>query len=201
MARRYQVPNKTLGDFKIDTDAVYTRTLELDQDEQLQDVNFGALASCDETPLASGQAAGGVKLLEQTAFGDSRDYALQLSTVDGVDGYAYVSVPWTNTWYEVDGEELVLEHSDEAQLQSDGPVRLKIGAVPVSKIPELDGKVAVSSEAQVADAVGRPLSDYVAAASAQLDSAITSNFQALDEARKQISSHVAYVSASTYAMD
>lgn len=32
MARRYQVPNKTLGEFKIATDTIYTRTLCADGD-------------------------------------------------------------------------------------------------------------------------------------------------------------------------
>lgn len=48
MVRRYQVPSKTLGNFQIDSDTVYTRTLCSDAETNQQyDYNFGALASCD----------------------------------------------------------------------------------------------------------------------------------------------------------
>ena len=59
------MPSKTLGNFQIDTDTVYTRTLCSDAETSSSyDDNFGALASCDETPLATEDTPGGIKLFQ-----------------------------------------------------------------------------------------------------------------------------------------
>lgn len=100
----YQVPAKTLGEFNITQDKIYTQTLS-DDNNQLIDVNFGALAKLSAVPQASVNQIGGVRLYtnsDQTGYKiyeENKVYPVQLTSIDGNDGVAFVQVPWLNTTY------------------------------------------------------------------------------------------------------
>lgn len=183
MVRRYQVPSKTLGNFHIDTDSVYTRTLCADAETSSQyDDNFGALASCDETPIATQTASGGIKLFAPGALTSNyRVYPVELSTVadgDGEEdstGHAYVTVPWVNTWYEADVEDgvqtLSLAFTEGAESDAgdrEGPVKIGISAVPPSKVIGLQ-ETALCSLEDVREYANGPMRELIRATSAAVE--------------------------------
>ena len=100
----YQVPSKTLGEFNITHDKIYTQTLS-DDNDQLVDVNFGKLAQLSSVPVASTTDVGGIRLVTNSdGLGYQLDetnkvYPVQL-TSDAEKHYenvAFVQVPWLNT--------------------------------------------------------------------------------------------------------
>lgn len=213
MARRYQVPNKPLGDFKIAEDTIYTRTLCADTQESgvYYDDNFGALASCDVVPVAEAFIPGGV-CVNPAAIEDpdaiqpsGKPYPLKLlgSEYTELSNTAYVQVPWVNTWYEADVEDgvqcLCMRTTTGSRQQGldDGPVNIGISVVPVTKISGL-GDIAVSSYAEVnfgiSDPIVRAIEDCSVAISSDVDKHI---LDAIGKHEKLVAD-VAYVSGAVY---
>lgn len=106
----YQVPNKSLGEFNITNDRIYTQTLCSDAESGVFDTNFGELAKLSSIPVATEDRIGGIKLYtddDNIAAGQmagNKQYAVQ---VDDDFSYAYVYVPWINTLYQADPDDKV----------------------------------------------------------------------------------------------
>ena len=100
----YQIPNKTLGEFNIDTDKIYTQTIISGN----CDANFTEAARISSNIVASTEEIGGIKLYQIDNSDDTSNsknpngvitdekqrYAVQL---DSDDNRAFVYVPWENT--------------------------------------------------------------------------------------------------------
>lgn len=134
----YQVPNKSLGEFNITNDKVYTQTLNSD----LEDTNFGELAKLSAVPVATDSTIGGIRLYPTNGGSGTIDsagkkYAVQLNGTSD-NPYAYTYVPWINTLYKADerAQYLCMEWDQEPVyhegLSTDGGLmRIGLSVVPV----------------------------------------------------------------------
>lgn len=139
----YQVPAKTLGEFNITHDKIYTQTLS-DDNDQLFDMNFGKLASLSAVPPASTSDIGGIRLysdtddLGQQINQSNKLYPVQLTSINGKDSIAFVQVPWLNTTYVPDDDTphgtnyLCIEWANLSDDLHGGQFKIGIKTIPVT---------------------------------------------------------------------
>lgn len=144
----YQIPNKTLGEFNIDTDKIYTQTIISGN----CDANFTEAARISSNIVASTEEIGGIKLYQidnndntknpnGVITNEKQRYAVQL---DSNDNRAFVYVPWENTQTIVDNTNyLKLISSDTSANITQYKIGLSI--VPVTLLCGCDSDLILSS--------------------------------------------------------